>query len=172
MDSAWQGARESLGEEATWVGLIGAAVVAVWFLILDLIAGHPLRTPSVLGQVLLLGRENPDVIGTDFTGVILYTALHMGLFLAFGFALAYIIRWSVDNHFVRYAVLQVFLAFELFFVFVVLMLNEETRSLFPVWTVLAANTLAALCMGLYLWRNHPDLQRELRETPLGAAPLA
>jgi hypothetical protein len=56
-------------------------------------------------------------------------------------------------------------------VFVVLMLQEETRSLFPVWSVLVANTLAAIGMGIYLWRHHPDLQRELRETPLGAAPM-
>jgi hypothetical protein len=34
-----------------------------------------------------------------------------------------------------------------------------------------ANTLAALCMGLYLWRRHPALRRSIEETPLGAAPL-
>jgi hypothetical protein len=25
-------------------------------------------------------------------------------------------------------------------------------------------------MGLYLWRQHPEFRRILRETPLGAAP--
>jgi hypothetical protein len=162
---------EPLREEATWVGLIGAAVVALWFLATDSIGGHPLRTPSVLGQVLLLGETAPDVANLSFIGIILYTAVHFAVFLAFGFALAYLVRWAVRDHIVRYAILQVFLAFELFFVFVVLMLREETRALFPVWSVLVANTLAAVGMGLYLWRNHPDLQQELRETPLGAAPL-
>lgn len=170
MDTSWQVAQRSPGEDGTWVGLIGATVVAVWFLILDVAAGHPLRTPSVLGQVLLMGRDRPDVATTDFTGVILYTAFHMVVFLAFGFVLAYLVRWALSNHFIRYALIPLFLAFALFFVVVVLMLGEETRSLFPVWSVLAANTLAALCMGYYLWRNHPELRRALQETPLGAAP--
>jgi hypothetical protein len=34
-------------------GLIGATSVAVWFLIVDLIAGRPLFTPSVLGEALM-----------------------------------------------------------------------------------------------------------------------
>jgi hypothetical protein len=144
--------------------------VALWFLLKDSLAGQPLRTPSVLGQVLLLGETSPDVASPSFIGIILYTAVHFALFLGFGFALAYLVRWAVKDHIVRYALLQVFLAFELFFVFVVLMLREETRSLFPVWSVLVANSLAALGMGIYLWRHHPDLQQELRETPLGAAP--
>jgi hypothetical protein len=162
---------EPINEEATWVGLIGAGIVAGWFLAGDSLAGHPLRTPSILGQVLLLGESTPDVNTLSFSGIILYTAAHIALFLGFGFALAYLVRWAVRDHIVRYALLQVFLAFELFFVFVVLMLQEETRSLFPVWSVLVANTLAAIGMGIYLWRHHPDLQRELRETPLGAAPM-
>lgn len=161
---------EPLREEATWVGLIGAAVVALWFLVKDTVSGQPLRTPSVLGQILLLGERAPDVSHPSFIGIILYTAVHFAAFLAFGFALAYMVRWAVTDHIVRYALLQVFLAFELFFVFVVLTLGEQTRSLFPVWSVLVANTLAAVGMGIYLWRHHPDLQQELRETPLGAAP--
>jgi hypothetical protein len=161
---------EPLREEATWVGLIGAAVVALWFLVNDGLAGQPLRTPSVLGQVLLLGETTPDVGSLSFIGIILYTAVHFALFLGFGFAVAYLVRWAVKDHIVRYALLQVFLAFELFFVFVVLMLREETQALFPVWSVLVANTLAAAGMGYYLWHHHPDLQQELKDTPLGAAP--
>jgi hypothetical protein len=37
--------------------------------------------------------------------------------------------------------------------------------------VLIGNTLAALAMGVYLWRMHPEFRRLLRETPLGAAPV-
>lgn len=145
--------------------------MALWFLLTDSLAGQPLRTPSVLGQVLLLGETSPDVSTPSFIGIMLYSAVHFGVFLVFGFALAHLVRWAVRDHIVRYAILQVFLAFELFFVFLVLMLREETRALFPLWSVLVANTLAAVGMGLYLWRHHPDLQQELRETPLGAAPL-
>src|SRR3954447_11450655 len=42
----------SIADEATSAGLLGASVVAAWFLLLDLIAGRPLHIASVLGQVL------------------------------------------------------------------------------------------------------------------------
>lgn len=163
--------QEPVGEEGTWVGLIGAGVVAIWFLIRDVIAGHPLRTPSILGQVLLMGKTSPNVDQLDFAGIILYTAAHVFVFLLLGMALAHLIRWSVKNHFVRYALLQVFLAFELFFCVVLLVFREETRSLFPLSNVLVANTLAAIAIGFYLWRHHPDLRESMRQTPLGAAPV-
>lgn len=161
----------SAGDEATFVGAIGATVVAAWFLIVDLIAGRPLRTPSVLGQVLLLGRSRPSVDRIDFGAVVLYTAVHFVLFLAFGFLLVTLVRWAARQAVVRYALLQLFLVFELFFVGVLMLVSETTRALFPFWTVLAANTLAAVAMGAYLWRHHPAVRRLLRETPLGAAPL-
>lgn len=161
----------SVSEEGTWIGLIGASVVAVWFLIRDVLSGHPLRTPSVLGQVILMGIDNPDITGLDFTAIVLYTAAHVFVFLLLGIALAHLVRWSVRNHFVRYALLQVFLAFELFFCLVLLVFREQTQSLFPLSSVLVANTLAALAIGLYLWRQHPELRQSVRETPLGAAPV-
>ena len=163
--------QEPVAEEGTWIGLIGAGVVALWFLIRDVAAGHPLRTPSVLGQVLLMGKSTPDVDRLDFAGIILYTAAHVFVFLLFGMAVAHLVRWSVKNHFVRYALLQVFLAFELFFCVVLLVFREETRSLFPLSSVLIANTLAAIAIGFYLWRHHPDLRESMRQTPLGTAPV-
>jgi hypothetical protein len=162
---------EPVSEEGTWIGLIGGGVVALWFLARDVAAGHPLRTPSILGQVLLMGKSAPNVDQLDFAGIILYTAAHVFVFLLFGMAVAHLIRWSVRNHFVRYALLQVFLAFELFFCVVLLVFREETRALFPLSSVLIANTLAALAIGIYLWWHHPELRESMRQTPLGAAPV-
>jgi hypothetical protein len=42
-----------LFREGLITGMVGAAAVAVWFLITDLIQGRPLSTPSILGQVIL-----------------------------------------------------------------------------------------------------------------------
>ena len=80
-------------------------------------------------------------------------------------------HWSVNNSIVRYALLPVFLAFEVIFYGLLEVLSERTNELFPFWAVVGANTLAALCMGIYLWRRHPALRRSIRETPLGAAPM-
>ena len=69
-----------------------------------------------------------------------------------------------------FALLPLFLAFEVIFYGLLEVLSERTNELFPFWAVVGANTLAAVCMGLYLWRRHPALRRSIQETPLGAAP--
>jgi hypothetical protein len=163
--------RLSAGDEGTYAGAIGAATVALWFLILDLIQGHPLRTPSVLGQVLLFGESTPSLDTIHFGAVIAYTAVHFGAFLLLGIGLCRLVRWAARESVVRYALLQVFLVFEVFFYGLLMLVSETTRALFPFWTVLTANTLAALAMGAYLWRMHPEFRQIIRETPLGAAPV-
>jgi hypothetical protein len=160
----------STGDEGTFAGAIGAICVALWFFVIDAIQGHALRTPSVLGQVLLFGREHPTLTRIDFAAVIAYTAVHFALFLAFGIGIVALVRWAAREAAVRYAVLQVFLVFEVFFYGLLSLVSETTRELFPFWTVLGANTLAALAMALYLWRQHPEFRQLLREVPLGAAP--
>ncbi len=161
----------SVGDEGTFVGAIGATVVACWFLIIDSIAGRPLRTPSVLGEVLLFGQARPALDRIDFGAVVAYTAVHFAIFFVFGLVVAALVRWAMRESVVRYALLQVFLVFEVFFYGLLSLVSEATRELFPFWTVFFANTLAALAMGAYLWRRHPSVRKLLRETPLGAAPL-
>ncbi len=43
-------------------GFVGAATVAMWFLAVDLIAGSPFHTPSVLGSALILGVASDWVV--------------------------------------------------------------------------------------------------------------
>ena len=45
-------ASHSVWREGAVAGLLGAGTVALWFLVRDTLAGVPLRTASVLGQVL------------------------------------------------------------------------------------------------------------------------
>ncbi len=159
----------SVGTEGLDVGIIGGLAVAVWFLVLDILRGHPLQTPSLLGQVVLFGESAPQT-GFVFGAFLLYTAFHFLVFALIGMGLVAVVHWSVENPVVRYALLPIFLAFEVIFYGLLEVLSERTNELFPFWAVVGANTLAALCMGFYLWRRHPALRRSIRETPLGAAP--
>jgi hypothetical protein len=161
----------SVAAEGTDVGIIGGLAVAIWFLILDTIAGRPLLTPSLLGQVVLMGDSRPDTTGIVFGAVLLYTAFHFVAFALLGMGLVALVHWGTENPIVRYALLPVFLAFEVFFYGVLEVLSEGTADLFPVWAVVSANTLAAISMGLYLWIRHPAFRRSIQDTPLGAAPL-
>lgn len=161
----------SITAEGTDVGIIGGLAVAIWFLILDTIAGQPMLTPSLLGQVVLMGDATPDTGQVVFGAVLLYTAFHFVVFALLGMGLVALVHWGIENSVVRYALLPVFLAFEVMFYGVLEVLSEGTGALFPFWAVVSANTLAAVSMGAYLWIRHPAFRRSIRDTPLGAAPL-
>jgi hypothetical protein len=160
----------SIGAEGTDVGIIGGLAVALWFLVLDTIAGQPLLTPSLLGQVVLMGNATPETGNIVFGAVLLYTAFHFVVFALLGMGLVALVHWGTDNSVVRYALLPVFLAFEVLFYGLLEVLSEGTGELFPFWAVVSANTLAAISMALYLWVRHPAFRRSIHDTPLGAAP--
>jgi hypothetical protein len=156
--------------EGTDVGLIGGMAVAVWFLILDTLAGHPFQTPSLLGQTVLFGERAPETGGLQFGAILFYTAFHFIVFALIGMGLVALVHWAIDNPVVRYALLPVFLVFEVLFYGFLEVFSERTQALFPFWAVVSANTLAAVCMGVYLWRRHPAFRQSIHDTPLGAAP--
>jgi hypothetical protein len=70
------------------VGLIGAAVVMLWFFIVDLAAGEPRRTPARLGTALFDGARYADAVTPTARLVAGYTALHLAGFVALGLAVA------------------------------------------------------------------------------------
>ncbi len=160
----------SITAEGTDVGIIGGLAVAIWFLILDTISGRPLLTPSMLGQVVLMGDATPDTGGIVFGAILLYTAFHFVVFALLGMGLVALVHWATENPVVRYALLPVFLAFEVIFYGLLEVLSEGTGQLFPFWAVVSANTLAAVSMGLYLWIRHPAFRRACQDIPLGDAP--
>ena len=156
--------------EGTDVGILGGLAVATWFLLLDTIAGHPFQTPSLLGQVVLFGDSTPDTSHLVFGAILVYTAFHFAVFALLGMGLVVLVHWGVRDSVVRYALLPVFLVFEVLFYGLLEVLSERTHELFPFWAVVVANTLAAACMALYLWNRHPEFRAACREIPLGDAP--
>ncbi|MDX2122563.1 MAG: hypothetical protein SF070_16085 [Gemmatimonadota bacterium] len=159
--------RHSVLAEGLDAGLIGGSAVALWFLVRDLLAGHPLRTPSVLGELFLYGNPQPDTAGTVFGAVVVYTALHFVLFVAFAVAVAAVVRLSAQSALARFGLLMLFVIFELFFYVAVNLMSATVGALFPMWTVLAANLFAAVAMGFYFRQRYPEMRGVLREEPLG-----
>lgn len=74
--------------EGIMVGLIGAAVVMLWFFFVDLAAGVPLRTPALLGAALFEGARDADAVTPTARLVAGYTALHLAGFVALGLGVA------------------------------------------------------------------------------------
>ena len=77
--------------EGVIAGLIGAALVAVWFLIYDAASGRPFRTPALLGAATFEGVTNPSAVPTAAHFVVPYTVLHGVVFAMIGVLIAYLI---------------------------------------------------------------------------------
>lgn len=158
--------------EGIVTGLIGASVVALFFLGVDLIRGVPLLTPSVLGETFVLRRPETVTTEVNMGAAVLYTVVHVGAFCGFGLLLVALARGGERSSLTRYAILPAMLAFLIFFWGVLAVADEATRGLFPIGSVLVANILAAAAMCWYLWRHHPGLRAAFGRTPLGAPDMA
>lgn len=158
----------NLYREGFIAGMIGAAAVAVWFLITDLIQGRPLSTPSILGQVILWRNTTPVVSPPQTTPVVAYTLFHLGAFTLFGIVLVHLVHLAMSSPLARFGLMMLAVVFEVFFLIMLYAAFNVTSYLFPWWSVLAANTLSLIAMGWYLKRSHPGLKHQFEKEPLGA----
>lgn len=142
--------------EGIRTGLWGALAVALVFLAYDLTLGRPGWTPSVLGQVVLSGGgEIPVIDRVLLLPLAVYTTIHLLLFAAFGVVLVRMVTLAERERIFRTALVIMFVTFEVFFAGLLEIGVGTTRGLFPLWTVLIANAVAAITMGSYAMRGHP-----------------
>jgi hypothetical protein len=153
--------RHQILSEGLWVGLAGAAAVAVWFLVFDLVAGVPFRTPALLGAVLFHGLRDPGglVITPGLVGA--YTIVHCALFVLFGWAAAGLFALADRDRHVLFALFMLFLCFEVAaFAFVAVLGSWLLHTITPA-AIVGANVIAAILMLFLLFRNHRRAPREV-----------
>ena len=75
-------------------GLLGAFVVAVFFLALDLAADRPFATPNALGSALFLGVPFDRSLPLNAIAIAGYTLVHGALFLGLALAVSAIVLGS------------------------------------------------------------------------------
>src|SRR5918999_648756 len=147
-------------------GLIGAAVIAVWFFIVDMVSGRPFFTPATLGHGLLdiLGKHAaPD--DSALIHVLAYTVFHFAAFMLVGLVASLIVFLAQRDPSILLGFVVLFVAFEVGFYAFVGLLSEATALRGLAWyTVLIGNLLAAGAMGFYFWRTHKELAEEFRHS--------
>jgi hypothetical protein len=154
-------AHPSAVREGVIAGALGATIVAIWFLGVDVIAGHPLRTPELLGRALIsvLGPSGSE---GAFIYIAAYTVFHYAAFAAIGTLAAMAIHWAEREPTVLAGFLILFVVAEIGFYGLVGFLSEPGVLGGIAWyQVLIGNLLAAAVMGWYLWHAHPRLGRDL-----------
>jgi hypothetical protein len=157
----------SLSDEATSAGLLGATTVAAWFLLLDFMAGRPLHTASVLGQVLLLGDRTPELVQLHWGAAWLYAFFHFLSFLAVGWLAVRLLHMAIRQPVWLVGLLLVFVSLETAVFAVSFVLFQGTGAEYLRVPVLIGNALAVLVMGTYLWRTHRLVVRYVARVPLG-----
>jgi len=146
--------RHRILSEGLGVGLAGAAAVAVWFLVFDLIAGVPFRTPALLGAVLFHGLRDPSELVITARLVGAYTIVHCGLFVLFGWAAAGLFTLADRDRHVLFGVFMLFLCFEVAaFAFVAVLGSWLLHTITPA-AIIGANLIATVVMLFLLFRNH------------------
>jgi hypothetical protein len=142
-----------LGEGAV-AGLIGAAVVALWFFAIDAMHGEMLRTPRLLGAALL--RQQ-----TPTSALLSYTVAHGIAFVLFGIVGAFLIAGAERQPMLVFALVILFTAFEIFFFGLILIAASWVMDELAGWTVFVGNLLAALAMLAFYFRRHRTLAHRL-----------
>jgi hypothetical protein len=147
----------SVVREGITAGLLGAIGVAIWFFGVDLIAGQPLYTPSLLGRALLSVLGHGIQHGVLFN-VAAYTVFHFVSFMLVGFVLSKIVDISHRVPQVSVGFVLFFVVFEVgFYGLAALISQSELIGRLAWYQVGAANLLASALMGGYMWRKHPEL---------------
>lgn len=140
--------------EGAVAGVIGAAVIMLWFLALDGVHGEPLRTPRLLGAALL-GRSGA------MDGVLAYSVVHVLAFVLFGELSAALVAAAEQQPLFLFPLVILYVAFEVFIFAIVLLLARWVFEELAGWTVVVGNLLAVAAMLAYYVTQHPKLVREL-----------
>jgi hypothetical protein len=157
--------QRSVLREGVIGGLLGAATVAVWFLVFDTARGKPFLTPSLLGSAVFAGIRDPTGVEPALGPILGYTLLHGLAFLAFGVVAAALIDASEREPKVFIAVVILFACFETFFLGALGALAQSMVGAVVWWSILIGNMLAAVVMLWYWFVGH----RALPATLLGSS---
>ena len=151
--------------EGLVAGLLGAVIVAVWYLVVDTAAGRPFHTPNALGGVFFRGDANPgsrEIVPGLVAG---FTVLHLVAFALVGMALTLVVHLATRNLALRMGLWIGLVVAFCFLAGLTFMLTASTAERVRPWTVVLGSLLGVVTMGWYLWRRHPRLGADV---PLGA----
>lgn len=153
------GRAHSTIREGVLTGGLGALAVALWFLLVDGIAGRPLHTPALLGALVL---RTPDPIAASegpnrLMFAAFYTPIHFFLFALFGILVVFLMHRATKQPSLLMLALMLFAVFEGGFAGLVAILEQTALGELAWYQVAVGNLIAGIAMGLYVWRRHPDV---------------
>ena len=147
-------------EEGIVAGLIGAAVIAAWFFVLDALHGRPLYTPTLLGTALFGSAHGLDAAGRESSSVemaLMFTWVHVLVFAMLGGIAARLLALAERDPNYGFGILLLFVFFEFGFLIVAMFFAEDVLTSVSWPSILLGNLFAAAAMAAYFRRHHPNL---------------
>lgn len=146
-------------KEGILAGLIGAAAIALWFLILDTFRGQALHTPTVLGTAFFRGGEGLEegTLPVSIAMVAKYSIVHWLAFTVTGMLAALLVSAAAKAHALWTSILVFFglfvvLEFGFRLAGATLLAQEALYEL--AWqNIMTGNLLAASAMGVFLMQR-------------------
>jgi hypothetical protein len=132
-------------------GLAAASVLALWFLIIDALAGRPFHTPAFLARVLL----GTEAVTLGVGQVAVYTVIHFALFLLLGAGIGWLLGRLRVVPGILFGALLGFLLFDLLFYGGVWFTGTDVVNYLGWAEVLVGNILAGLTLVWVVRRLHP-----------------
>jgi hypothetical protein len=158
------GSRGRFVLESIALGFVGYGVVALLFVLLNLVQGRSIfYTAALLGADLFYGLESPDQLTIAAGPVLAYNGVHMLGFLAAGFFMRWIggLAERVPQGWYLLVLLVLIVMPHVFGL--PLWFEGPIRAELPFWYVVFATSLAALAMGAVLLALHPRLRASMSE---------
>jgi hypothetical protein len=150
------GAWGAVLSEGVVAGLVGAAIVALWFLAIDTIHGEPLRTPQLLGTAFLRQAD-------PLAAVVSYTVVHGVAFVVFGVVASTLIAAAERAPVFLVFLIILFTAFEVASFGAIIIAANWVLNEVAGWTIFVGNLLAAGAMLAFFFRRHRTLATRLTD---------
>jgi hypothetical protein len=146
----------SLRRQGALAGIFGAALLAAWFLYVDVVREKPFFTPTLLATALRhggAGLQAPETIQPSLALTLLFTALHTLAFVVIGVLTAELLYRFAHVRSRALITLVLFGVLCLGFFAVALNVSAVGPGAVVVRDALVGNAIAALAMTAYLARN-------------------
>jgi hypothetical protein len=168
---AWKKVKHTTPElflDSLYSGVLGGSAVAAFFLVVDLLNGQPLFTPSLIGSVLFYGAVAQDVMEVHAGAVAYFSLVHIVVFAVLGAAISLLVR-EVELH-SRHPIellLVLFAIIEVAFFALAPLAMPGVIARLGIVQVGVANLLAAGSMALFFVLYHRSAAQEKLKHNLG-----
>jgi hypothetical protein len=146
--------------EGLIAGTIGAATVAIWFLLYDAAGGQPFRTPALLAAALFQGLRDTGALRITLGLVVAYSAVHWAAFMLFGLAAAALFHAAEREPGLMVGLFILFCCFEVLALGLIAVLAQWLHGTLAWWAVLGANLSATAGMLGFLFHRRRVARRQ------------